>query len=120
EGVIDQSKNYDNMVIGKIEKISAHPDADKLQVTQTNVGEKTYQIVCGASNIKEGMLVPVALPGAKVRWHGEGDLIELKETKIRGVESFGMICAGEEIGLPATPDGIVDLSETNAKPGTPL
>lgn len=120
EGVIDQSKNYDHMVIGKIEKISAHPDADKLQITQTNVGKKTYQIVCGASNIKEDMLVPVALPGAKVRWHGEGDLIELKETKIRGVESFGMICAGEEIGLPATPDGIVDLSETNAKPGTPL
>ncbi|MEZ4087374.1 MAG: phenylalanine--tRNA ligase subunit beta [Candidatus Gracilibacteria bacterium] len=120
EGVHDQSEAYANMVIGKIEKITPHPDADKLQVTQTKVGKETVQIVCGATNIKEGMLVPVALPGSKVRWHGEGDLIELKETKIRGVESFGMICAGEEIGLPASPEGIVDLSSSKAEPGTPL
>lgn len=120
EEVIDQSKAYENMVIGKIEKIEKHPDADKLQVTQTNVGKETLQIVCGAPNIKEGMLVPVALNGAKVRWHGEGDLVELKKAKIRGVESNGMICAGEEIGLAPTPDGIADLSRLHAKPGTSL
>lgn len=120
EEVIDQSKAYENMVIGRIEKIEKHPDADKLQVTQTNIGKGTHQIVCGAPNIAEGMLVPVALSGAKVRWHGEGDLVELKKAKIRGVESDGMICAGEEIGLAPTPDGIADLSETKAKPGTSL
>lgn len=120
EEVIDQAKVHENMVIGRIEKIEKHPDANKLQITQTNVGKETHQIVCGAPNIQKGMLVPVALPGAKVRWHGEGDLVELKKTKIRGVESNGMICAGEEIGLAPTPEGIADLSSIKAKPGTPL
>src|SRR3990167_8031701 len=68
---------------------------------QTGKSQKSdaVQIVCGGKNVKEGMLVAVALPGAKVRWHGEGELVELKEAEVRGVKSYGMICAGEEIGL---------------------
>lgn len=120
EHVDSESENFKNMVIGKIKKISPHPDADKLQVTETDIGKETLQIVCGAPNIKEGMLVPVALVGAKVRWHGEGDPVTLEKTKIRGVESFGMICAGEEIGIESDPAGITDLSYLQVKPGTPL
>ena len=67
-------------------------------------------MVCGAPNIKEGMYIAAALVGAQVRWHGEGDLVTLEKAKIRGVESSGMICAGDEIGLSPTPEGILDLS----------
>jgi phenylalanyl-tRNA synthetase beta chain len=120
EHVEDEKKKFENMVVGQIKKISPHPNADKLQITQTNVGGETLQILCGAPNIKEGMLVAVALPGAQVRWHGEGDLITLEKAKIRGEESYGMICAGEEIGLEPTPGEITDLSHLKVKAGTPL
>lgn len=114
------SKSLEKMVVGHIIKIEKHPNADKLRVTHTDVGGETLQIICGAPNIKEGMLVAVALIGAKVKWHGEGDLVTMEKAKIRGVESSGMICAGEEIGLAPTPGEIMDLSSLKVKPGTPL
>lgn len=121
EGIEDLSKGYENMVVGKIEKLEAHPNADKLKVCHVDIGEpKTTQIVCGGTNLYEGMFVPVAKPGAYVKWHGEGDPVKLEKVKLRGVESSGMICAGEEIGLEATGDKIVDLTEMGEKPGTPL
>lgn len=122
EEIIDQSSSFQNMVIGQIKSILPHPNADKLRITITDVGDTTQQIVCGASNIYEGQKVAVALPGAKVKWHGEGDLITLQPAKIRGTESFGMICAGSEIGLidSKNPDGIIDLSHLKDKAGTPL
>jgi phenylalanyl-tRNA synthetase beta chain len=120
EEIIDLSSSFNQIVIGHIESIKPHPNADKLRITQTNVGNSTHQIVCGASNIFEGQKVAVALPGAKVRWHGEGDLVELQPTKIRGEESHGMICAASEIGLKDLVDGILDLSHLQAKAGTPL
>ena len=105
------AEQFEHMVIGEIKSISPHPNADKLRVTQTDIGDKTVQIVCGAPNIKEGMKVIVALPGSKVRWHGEGDLIELKEAELRGVKSTGMICGADEVGLPNKVDGVADMSE---------
>ena len=126
EGAEDLEKAYEKMVIGKVLSVAKHPGADRLKITQVDIGGETVQIVCGGQNLFEGMLVPVALPGAWVRWHGEGELVELSETKIRGESSFGMICAGEEIGLPSdNPEGsaevrIADLTATTAKAGTPL
>jgi phenylalanyl-tRNA synthetase beta chain len=120
EEVANLAGSYDKMVIGQIESIRPHSNADKLKVTMTKVGSETLQIVCGASNIFEGQKVAVALVGAKVRWHGEGDLVELQPAKIRGEESFGMICAASEIGLKDEVDGIMDLSHLKAAPGTPL
>lgn len=127
EGVKDLKKSYENMVLGKVTSLKKHPDADKLKLAKVDIGQsKDVQIVCGGQNLEEGMLVAVALPGSKVRWHGEGELVELKETKIRGEKSFGMICAGEEIGLETdNPKGasevrIKDLSHLKAKAGTPL
>ncbi len=88
-----------------------------------------FRIVCGGSNLYEGQIVAVAVSGAKVRWHGEGDLIELEPTEIRGEKSEGMICAASEIGLgeafPVNDDHeILDLGkeipEINVKPGTTL
>ena len=116
EEVVDQDQSFEKMVVGKIVELKKHPDADKLQIVITDIGQKEpVQIVCGGSNLKQDMFVLVALPGSKVRWHGEGDLVQLEETKIRGEKSFGMICASSEVGLagmfPASSEAeIVNLS----------
>ncbi len=123
ETVIEESRNFDNMVVGQVVSLEKHPDADKLKIAKTSVGKETLQIVCGGQNLKEDMYVAVAKLGAKVKWHGEGDLVEMKKVKIRGVESSGMICAGEEIGIEDPDAGehdILDLSAIKPKPGTPL
>lgn len=128
EGFEDQKINFSNMVVGKVHGLRPHPNANKLRLAYTDIGGKIVQIVCGGQNLAQNMLVPVALPGSIVNWHGAGELAELKETKIRGESSFGMICAGEEIGLERSPEGhIMNLSESfpemlskPPKPGTPL
>lgn len=118
EGFEDEKVKFANMVIGKVIKLRPHPNADKLRLADTDIGERTVKIVCGGQNLAEGMTVAVALPGAVVNWHGAGETVELKETKIRGEESFGMICAGEEIGLPSSPPTyIADMIELWAKMG---
>ncbi len=115
---------FEKMVIGLVKSIHAHPNADKLKIAKTDIGNEVVEIVCGGENLAEGQRVVVGLPGARVKWHGQGDLIELTKTKIRGQESHGMICAVEEIGFEKIPAGekdIWDLTQiTDAKPGTPL
>ncbi len=115
EGVENQAEKFENIVIGKIVEIKAHPNADKLKIVMLDIGKKDLvRVVCGGTNLTVNMLVAVALPGAKVRWHGEGNLVELQATEIRGEKSFGMICSANEIGLekilPCGEKEIVDLS----------
>ena len=98
-----QAELLDKVVIGRIKQLREHPNADKLKLVDTEVGDnKTVQIVCGGSNLKEGLWVAVALPGAKIRWHGEGEPVVLEPAKIRGETSEGMICLDSEIGLGET------------------
>lgn len=125
EEVVDQARDFQNMVVGKIVALKEHPHADRLQLAVVDVGEKGQkQIVCGGTNLFEGMLVAVALPGARVRWHGEGDMAELTATTIRGEESYGMICASAEIGLgdifPCGEREIMNISFTKTEPGVSL
>ncbi|MDD5749270.1 MAG: phenylalanine--tRNA ligase subunit beta [Patescibacteria group bacterium] len=125
EELIDQSAALENIIVGKVEEIAKHPNADKLQVCQVNIGLSTEQIVCGGTNLSKGILVALALPGAKVKWHGQGDYVQLDRTKIRGIESQGMIAAADEIGLetlfPSFESGeILILSGTKIKPGQSL
>lgn len=125
EGVVAQGADLENIVVGLITKIDAHPNADKLRVCTVEVGDETLVIVCGGSNVAVGMKVAVAKLGARVRWHGQGEPIVMEPATIRGVESRGMICAADEIGLaerfPKKDEKeIVDLSALVAKPGTPL
>ncbi|MFH1284682.1 MAG: phenylalanine--tRNA ligase subunit beta [Candidatus Peregrinibacteria bacterium] len=123
EGIIDESKNFEKIIVGQVIQILPHPNADKLKIAKTSIGKETVQIVCGGKNLKEGMYVAVALPGAQVRWHGEGEPVTLEKTKIRGEESHGMICASNEIGLDNPdegPEDILDLSPLKPAPGTPL
>ena len=96
-------RNLEKIVVGQIEKIEKHPDADKLIVCQVNVGAETIQIVTGAPNVKEGDKVPVVLDGGKVAGgHDGGPLpeegISIKAGKLRGVPSNGMMCSIEELG----------------------
>ena len=125
EDVEDLARRFDNMVVGVIEKIEPHPNADKLRVCKVDIGGEVKDIVCGGINLKEGMRVAVSCPGATVRWHGEGEPVVIKNSKLRGVESFGMICASDEIGLgelfPASMEAeILDLSAFPVPAGTPL
>ncbi|MCR5033488.1 MAG: phenylalanine--tRNA ligase subunit beta [Lachnospiraceae bacterium] len=96
-------KNLEKIVVGQIKKIERHPDADKLIICQVDVGEETIQIVTGAPNVKEGDKVPVVLDGGKVAGGHDGgalpeDGISIKAGKLRGVDSYGMMCSIEELG----------------------
>lgn len=94
ESIEDVDKGVEKVVVGRIEKIEKHPDADKLVVTQVNIGEEELvQIVTGAPNVSEGDYVPVALVGAKLP-----DGLKIKKGKLRGVASHGMLCSAAELG----------------------
>ena len=103
EGYEKLDADLDKIVIGQIEKIERHPDADKLIICQVNVGTETVQIVTGAPNVKEGDKVPVVLDGGRVAGgHEPGQRVQggikIKKGKLRGVESCGMMCSIEELG----------------------
>lgn len=125
EDATDLGASFHDMVVGEIKTVEPHPNADKLRVCKTDIGGRVEDIVCGGSNLREGMKVAVALPGSVCKWHGVGDPVEIKQSKLRGVESYGMICGAVEIGLadlfPSTEEAhILDLSEFDAMAGTPL
>ena len=129
EGFEKLDADLDKIVVGQIEKIEKHPDADKLIICQVNIGAETIQIVTGASNVKEGDLVPVVLDGGKVAGGHDGeplpeDGIKIKKGKLRGIESNGMMCSIEELGssrdlYPEAPEyGIYIFGEeSGVKPG---
>ena len=110
--------SLEGIVVGHVLEKEKHADADKLSVCKVDVGNETLQIVCGAPNVAVGQKVAVALVGSTL-FPVSGDSFAIKKSKIRGVESFGMICAEDEIGLGTSHDGIMVLAD-DAKVGTPL
>ncbi|MCB0394761.1 MAG: hypothetical protein KDD25_09385 [Bdellovibrionales bacterium] len=115
EGIEDQSEMFKNVVVGHILEKGVHPNADKLSLCQVTTGAGVvHQIVCGAKNHKGGDRVVVALPGAVL----PGDFA-IKQAKIRGVESSGMLCSEKELGLSTESEGIMILPE-DAPIGTPF
>ena len=102
EGFERLDADLDKIVIGQIDKIEKHPDADKLIICQVDIGEKAIQIVTGAPNVKEGDKVPVVLDGGRVAGGHDGKKIpggiKIKKGKLRGIESDGMMCSIEELG----------------------
>lgn len=104
ESIEDLSKGFEKVVIGEVLTKEKHPDADRLNVATVNVGPETLQIVCGAPNLAVGQKVPVALAGAQLPCG-----LTIKKSKIRGVESNGMICAEDELGLGKDHEGIIVL-----------
>lgn len=124
-------KNLDKIVVGQIESVERHPDADKLVVCQVNVGNETVQIVTGAPNIvvgSKGQKVPVVLDGGRVAGGHDGgalpeDGIKIKKGKLRGVESFGMMCSIEELGssrefYPDAPENGIYILGDDAEVGS--
>jgi len=104
---INEIKIAEKVVVGKILSCEKHPDADKLNVCQIDVGSGTRQIVCGAANVVDAEYVAVATIGAVLPGN-----FEIKHAKLRGVESEGMVCASSELGLPDTGKGIMVLDES--------
>ncbi|MCH2660423.1 phenylalanine--tRNA ligase subunit beta, partial [bacterium] len=107
EGVDDLGKRLDGVVVGRVEACRPHENADRLTVCEVDVGSAVNTIVCGAPNVAAGQTVAVALPGCTL----PGGLV-IKKAKIRGVESRGMICAEDELGLGDDHDGIMVLEDT--------
>lgn len=95
------------VVVGKVLEKEKHPDADKLNICQVDIGSETVQIVCGAKNVDAGQYVPVATVGCNL-----GGGFKIKKAKLRGVPSNGMICSSTELGLPKLNDGILELDDS--------
>ena len=123
ENVIDTSSKFHDIVVGEILEVNSHPNADLLRVCRVDIGEEnSVQIVCGGSNLYVGEKVVISKPGSEVYWHGEEELVKIKETKMRGVSSYGMICGATEVYLedyfpPKEESEIVDLKDIPCNPG---
>ena len=100
EEVEEQGTLLKHCVVGKVESIAKHPNADKLSLCMVLTDQGKKKVVCGGTNLRQGMLVAFAHVGASVKWHG-GELMQLTKTKIHGEESEGMICASSELDLEA-------------------
>lgn len=115
DAVVPAAPEFSGVLVGRVRAVAAHPDADKLRLCRVDVGSgDSLQIVCGAANVAADMKVPVAVVGARL----PGDL-EIKRTRLRGVESHGMICAASELGLAESAEGILTLP-VDAPVGTDL
>ncbi len=99
EGIEKTGAAFSNIITAKIEKIDQHPNADKLHLVTVNTGSDKRTVVCGAQNIKEGQIIPYASVGSKVLNRKTGEQFELTPAVIRGVESQGMLCSADELGL---------------------
>ena len=106
DSVVPAAAVFSGVVVGEVVAMEQHPDADRLRVCQVAVGEaEPLQIVCGASNVRVGLRIPAALIGAVL----PGDF-KIKKSKLRGVESFGMLCSEKELGLAADASGLMELA----------
>ncbi|MCK9609388.1 MAG: phenylalanine--tRNA ligase subunit beta [Methylomonas sp.] len=105
DAVLPVAAQFSGVVVGEVISAEQHPNADKLKVCKVNVGQaEALQIVCGASNVRPGLKIPAALIGAVL----PGDF-KIKESKLRGELSFGMLCSEKELGLAASSDGLMEL-----------
>ncbi len=114
EGFVNQAEQFDKVVVGRVLEVKKHPNADRLRLALVDVKTEKLNIVCGAPNLAEGQLVPVALVGAILPGN-----FEIKESEIRGEKSSGMICAEDELGIGKNHEGIIVLQD-GAKVGEPF
>ena len=104
DGTEPAANVFSGVVVAEVLACDKHPDADKLSVCSVSDGKDTFQVVCGAPNVRAGLKVPFALVGAVL-----GEDFRIKRAKLRGVESCGMLCSSEELGLAETADGLLEL-----------
>jgi phenylalanyl-tRNA synthetase beta chain len=104
EGIVAAGPSLSGIVVGEVKSVTKHPDAEKLNVCVVSTGNEQLQIVCGAPNVRVGMKAPLATIGARLP-----NGTEIKQAKLRGVESFGMLCSSRELGLSEDTAGLFDL-----------
>ena len=104
DGLTYHDDLFSGVIVGKLESVSAHPDSDKLSVCEVDDGEKLHKIVCGAANVRKGLLTAFARVGARLP-----EIDEIKSVKLRGVESDGMLCSAHELGLGDDKSGLIEL-----------
>ena len=104
DGITSLPGLIDKVVVGEVLEVNKHPDADRLKLTKVNIGDEMLDIVCGASNVRQGLFVAVATVGAKLP-----NGLKIKLAKVRGIESKGMLCSAEELGLEESSSGILEL-----------
>ena len=105
DGVEPVAGQFSGVVVGEVLSTEQHPDADKLRVCQVSNGSETYQVVCGAPNVRPGLKVPFAMIGAVL----PGDF-KIKKAKLRGVESNGMLCSASELQISDDNSGLLELA----------
>src|SRR5690606_19773270 len=105
DAVTPVAGEFSGVVVGEILATEQHPDADKLRVCQVSNGQETFQVVCGAPNARPGIKIPFAMIGAEL----PGDF-KIKKAKLRGVESFGMLCSAAELQISEENDGLLELA----------
>ncbi len=108
DAIIPESLSFSSVVVGEVTSRVPHPNADKLVLAKVFDGKQEHQVVCGAPNCEEGKKYPFATEGARLT-DVKGETFEVRRTKIRGVESFGMLCSGKELMLSDEHDGILEL-----------
>ena len=117
EGLERFGPGFSKVVVGKVLSTEPHPNADKLCIAQVSDGTETYRVVCGAPNCRPGLKTALALLGAEIT--EEGKTFKVKKSKIRGEESYGMLCSGKELGISAEDEGILEFAD-NVKEGLDL
>ncbi|MFK3723291.1 phenylalanine--tRNA ligase subunit beta [Pseudomonas monteilii] len=105
DSVTPAAGQFSGIVVGEVLATEQHPDADKLRVCQVSNGSETFQVVCGAPNVRPGLKIPFAMIGAEL----PGDF-KIKKAKLRGVESFGMLCSAAELQISEENDGLLELA----------
>ena len=109
DGSTAVARQFSGILVAEVQAVEQHPDADKLSVCQVFDGEKSYQVVCGAPNVRKGLKVPFALVGAEIVDDKDAKPFKIKLAKLRGIESQGMLCSAEELGLEENSTGILEL-----------
>ena len=116
DGSTPVARQCSGIVVGLVESVEPHPDADKLSLCSVSDGEESFQVVCGAPNVRAGLKAPFAKLGAKIIESSDAKPFKIKKAKIRGIESNGMLCSSEELGLEESSDGLLELHK-NASVG---
>jgi phenylalanyl-tRNA synthetase beta chain len=105
------ASEFSGVIVAEVVKVEPHPDADKLRVCEVNDGKQHLQVICGAPNVRAGMRVPYAQIGAQLSAVADGKTFKIRQAKLRGMESNGMLCSAAELGLAESSDGLLELAE---------
>ena len=101
--------DFTGIVVGEVLTVEGHPDAEKLQVCKVSDGANVFQVVCGASNVRAGLKAPFATVGSEITIRESKEVLKIQIAKIRGVQSNGMLCSSEELGLEEKSEGLLEL-----------